>query len=71
MERIWDIVKSNSRFNSSDILVVTVNSVKMPEVFGVIKAMGTPLSVMANLKNYHRFQGQRKLHGTRINNSDC
>ena len=44
--------QSNSRLNALDTLVVTVNSVKMPVVFGrcAIKSSGRPLYVMAQLK---------------------
>ena len=55
-EGIWNIFEkvsqSNSRFNALDTLVVTVQSVKMPAVFGrvALKSRGRPLSVMAHLK---------------------
>jgi len=46
------VSQSNVRFNALDTLVVTVDSVKMPEGFGrfALKSRGRPLSVMAHLK---------------------
>jgi len=55
-EVIWSVFEkvsqSNSRFNAFYKLVVTVHSVRMPEGYGkrVIKSIGRPLSVMAQLK---------------------
>jgi len=54
-EVIWSafekVSQSNSRFNASDTLVVTVSSVKMSVGFGYgIKTKVRPLSVMAHLK---------------------
>jgi len=46
------VSQSNSRFNASDTLVVTVHSVRMPVSFGkhAITNRGTPLSVVAHIK---------------------
>ena len=47
------VSQSNSRFNTLDIPVVTVPSVKMPVGFAYgFKTNGRPLSVMANLKSH-------------------
>ena len=45
------VAQSKARYNSMDRLIVVVHSVKMPEVFDRIKAMGRPLSVAAHLKH--------------------
>jgi hypothetical protein len=53
---IWSlfekVAQSNSRFDASDTLIVTVHSFKMPVGYGKheMKSMGRPLSVMAHLK---------------------
>jgi len=53
---IWSVfekvAQSNSRFDASDTLIVTVHSVKMPVGYGkhAMKSIGRPLSVMAHLK---------------------
>jgi len=53
---VWSVfervLKSNSRYNALDTLVVTVHSVKMPGGFGkhALKSIGRPLSTMAHLK---------------------
>jgi hypothetical protein len=53
---IWSVFKkvaqSNSRFDASDALIVTVHSVKMPAGYGkhAMKSMGRPLSMMTHLK---------------------
>ena len=59
---------SNFRFNVSDTLIVTVNSVTMPVVFGraAINQKGRPLA-----KENHREGGSRReLFSARSHNSD-
>jgi len=52
---MWSVLEkvsqSNSRFNTLDTLVVNVQSVKMPVVFGknLLKSSGRPFPVMAHL----------------------
>ena len=51
---VFQVTKSNARFNTLDTLTVVVHSVTMPVVFDWqgdgIKTMGRPISVMAHLK---------------------
>ena len=55
-DAVWSVFErvsqSNSRFNALDMLVVTVQSIKMPGGFGkrARKSMGRPLFTMAHLK---------------------
>ena len=58
-EIIWSMfsneAQSNARYNAMDILIVVVNSVKMPVSFGKsIKSKGRPLDEMVLVKKYHR-----------------
>ena len=57
IDEIWsvfEVTKSNSRFNALNMLTVVVHLVRIPVGFGMqnngIKNMGRPLSVMAHLK---------------------
>jgi hypothetical protein len=51
---IWSVfekvTQSNSRFTARDRLVMTVHSVKITVGFGLVKAKGRPVSVLAHLK---------------------
>ena len=51
---IWNVfdkvTQSNSRFDASDTLIVTVHSVTMPVGFGGIKQKGRPVASMVHLK---------------------